>query len=192
MNGLTGDASASVYHSTLAACLWRPRRYADFHGIKEDLRRTPNPNEEGSIARKLPSSRDWLERPASNQKRQKRQAHSLANIERYADRRASVVECGCPFCRFSFTAAPTPRHFRSRPLAELALRACGIGGAFETSRSVFGLLSSLVIRHSASLQADQRCPSWQLHHNGARDFIMPALLVVVPNDPEKAKEHYNN
>src|SRR5882724_6239290 len=72
---VTGDASASVYHSTLAACLWRPRRYADFHGIKEDLCRTPNPNEEGSIARKLPSSRDWLERPASNQKRQKRQAH---------------------------------------------------------------------------------------------------------------------
>jgi len=49
-----------------------------------------------------------LEPIRSNQKRQKRQAHSksFASATGVCGPRASVVKCGSPFCRFSFGSPP--------------------------------------------------------------------------------------
>src|SRR6266566_5208866 len=48
------------------------------------------------------------------------------------------------------------------------------------------------LRATDFLQAHQWCAPRQLYHDSPRYFIVPALLVVVPDDPEKAKEKHDN
>ena len=56
--------------------------------------------------------------------------------------------------------------------------------------------SPFVIRHSENhsriSQTDQRRSTRQFHHHSSRDLVMPALLVLVPNDPQKADEKHNH